>query len=311
MSSPSTCIAILVAMNLFWSGSYAVIKYGLDSMDPIALVFWRLLFGLVILVVFVAIKGYSLKIRRGDVIRIVLAGLFLATSSSLTVIGIELSNATDASLLYVFEPVWGIILASLILRERMPFTTIVGLLLVLAGFLSLSGFDFRALFGIGESGVGIGNILMVIGLLAESLFTIVLKPVAKRCGAPVVFAGVLLVAVIATSFPLGMRGDFAPPTTGAGIFAIAYLSIICTALGYTLWVAIMRYIPINVMLFTIFIQPVAGMLIAAATLGEPIDDRIFLGGSMLLAGMATAVFGHMRVSRKRATLEDEPVTISP
>lgn len=312
MTSTTLCIATLVVMNLFWAGSYAVIKFGLGTMDPIVLVFWRLVIGLVVLSAWIAIKGRSFKLDRSDITRIVFAGLSLAASSFLTVTGIEMSNATDASLLYAFEPVWGIILASLILRERFLATTAAGLVLILVGLLALSGFDFRALAGIGDGGVGLGNAIIVVGLLTESIFTIVLKPVAKKRDASVVLAGVLIAAIIALAVPLAVRGEYTLPTASTSVFALAYLSVICTAMGYTLWVAIMRHVPVNVMLFTIFIQPIAGMLIAAVTLGEALDGRIIIGGSLLLAGMAVAVAGHVRAERGiRITAADEPVAISP
>ncbi len=310
--SARACITLLIFANLFWSGSYAVIKFGLASMDPVVLVFWRLLVALILLATWVAFRSRPVGFDRSDLIRIVAAGLCLATSSFLTVTGIELSHATDASLLYVFEPVWGILLASLILKERFLISTGIGLALVLTGLMALSGFELSSLFGIGEPGVGLGNLLMVIGLLAESFFTIILKPVAKKRDASTVFAGVLLVAVVALSLHMASRPLFTVPVEPSSLFAIAYLSLICTAMGYTLWVGIMRHIPVNVMLFTIFIQPIAGMFIASATLGEPIEGRLLLGGLLLVAGMATAVVGHMRVEmRVRKSAEEEPVAIAP
>jgi len=312
MRRTSSYIAILVVMNLFWAGSYAVMKYGLGQMDPIVLVFWRFVIGLAVLAGWISFRRKPLDLDWKDISRIVFAGLVLAASSFLVVTGIEMSFATDASLLYAFEPVWGIVLATIVLRERFHATTGIGLALILAGLLALSGFDLKALAGIGDGGVGLGNALIVLGLLSESLFTIVLKPVAKKRDASVVVAAVLVTAILALAVPLALRGDFTVPTDGASVFSIAYLSIICTAMGYTGWVAITRHVPVNVMLFTIFIQPVAGTLIAYAALGEPLDERLIVGGSLLLAGMASAVFGHFRAERGTAPgLKDAPVAISP
>jgi drug/metabolite transporter (DMT)-like permease len=299
MLTPFTAIALLIPMNLFWAGSYAVIKYGLGSLDPLVLVFWRLLFGITLLGIWILIrrKRISLDLNRNDLLRIMFAGLCLALSNILFIIGIERSHATDASLLYVFEPVWGIILASLILREKMLPSTVAGLVTVIVGLAALSGFDVASPLGSSGCSAGIGNVLMVFGLLGESLFTIILKPVAEKKDAAVIFTGVLLVALLVLSVPISMMGNLTFPTTGQAIFAISYLSLICTAVGYTLWVAMMKCIPVNIMLFTVFIQPVTGMLIAAATLDETIDERLLLGGSLLLAGMAIALSGHLRRGR--------------
>lgn len=304
MINPAICIALLLVMNLFWAGSYAVVKVGLDSLDPVVLVFFRLVLALLVMIGWLAVRRVPLRVGRGDAARIIGAGLLLAVSNVLWVAGIGLSQATDASLLYVFEPVWGIILATIFLKEKLRMTAVLGLLLAMAGLLRLSGFDlFQG--GFFSTGQGMGNALVVIGLLAESFFSILLKPVSQRCSAPMVTAGVLAVAVASLAVPAGMRGAFATPVTAGGIASILYLSLVCTVVGYTLWIAVMKHVPVGVMLFTVFLQPLIGPVIAAVTLGESIDARVIGGGALLIAGMTAAVAGHIRSSRR------ERITICP
>ncbi|MFA4874081.1 MAG: DMT family transporter [bacterium] len=307
------CIGLLVAMNLFWAGSYAVVKIGLDSMDPLALVFWRVLIAFVVMAGWIAWRRPSLRIDLRDGLRIAGAGLLLAVSNILWVTGIDYSHATDASLLYVFEPIWGIILASIFLREKLRPMAIAGLAIVIVGLLRLSDFDF-AKFGWSSGKIGFGNALVVIGLLAESFFSIILKPIAQRRSAIVVTAGVLLVTATVLAVPMAIRGSFEVPTNAQALLPIAYLSLICTVAGYTLWVAIMRHMPVGVMLFTIFIQPIAGPFIAAAALGESIDSRVLSGGALLIAGMAVAVGGHFlrsRRERRRLRADEMVAAVAP
>ncbi|MFH1829921.1 MAG: DMT family transporter [Pseudomonadota bacterium] len=307
MSNPTVCISILLLMNVFWSGANAVVKYGLGSMDPLVLVFWRVLLGLIILLSWIIIRRYPLNLDLRDGLRIVFAGLCLAASNILIVTGIELSHATDASLLFVFEPVWGIVLATIILKERLLPTTVIALMLVLGGLLGLSGFDLHKFLDIvGNNGVGLGNVLIVTGIMSEGLFTIIINPVATKRPAPVIISGVLLTALLVLSLPIYFRGGISIEIAPASLFAIIYLGLICTACGYTLWIAIMKSVPVNVMLFTIFLQPIAGTLIAATTLGEPIDKRLLTGGTLLIAGMAFAVIGHVRASRKDKRISLDP-----
>ena len=99
--------------------------------------------------------------------------------------------------------------------------------------------------------------------------------------------------------------ESAPAGVG-GIAAIAYLSVICTVVGYTLWVEVMKHVPVGVMLFTVFVQPVVGPFIAAAALGEPIDGRILTGGAFLIGGMLVSVVGHLRAAKKLANAASDP-----
>jgi len=298
----STWITLLVLMNLIWAGSYTVIKYGLSSMDPLALVFWRLAIGFVALSAWILWRGYGVRLDLKDSLRIALSGLFIGGSSFMIVTGIEMSHATDASLLYVFEPVWAIILACIFLKERLRASTVVGLLIALAGLAWLSGFDIEG------TGVGRGNVLIVVGLASESFFSITLAPVSKRRPASVVFAGVLLTACALLCVPLYLRGGLTPSVDSAGTFSIAYLAILCTALGYTTWVSVLRHVPLSVMEFTIFVQPITGMLIAAAFLGEALDGRVLGGGALCLAGMLVAVLGHVRQSTRTSQARLSEIT---
>ncbi|MBN1282548.1 MAG: DMT family transporter [Proteobacteria bacterium] len=310
MSGPGAWIALLIVMNLFWAGSYSVMKYGLGSMDPLSLVFWRLVAAFAILALWIAARRHDLRIGWRDGARVALAGLLIAFSSYSTVKGVELSNAIDASLLYVFEPVWAIALACIVLRERMLFTTLAGLAIALAGLARLSGFDPKSL-GFAGGGVGVGNLLIVAGLLTEAFFSIILKPASARRPAAVLFAGVLFTAACALAVPMQMRQGFAVPLDGRSLFAIGYLAVICTALGYTAWVAVLGRVPLSVMEFTIFIQPVAGALIANAALGEPIDARVGAGGALCVLGMIVAVTGHIRHAGGRASRLAEEALAAP
>lgn len=301
MKSPLSAIAVLITINVLWAASYSVVKFGLGSMHAAEIVFWRFSLSALILAAIVLVRRIPMRLPRRDLAHALGAGIFLGLSHWLWVTGINLSQAADASLLYAFEPVLGIILASLLLRERLRATTVVGLLLVIAGILKLSRIDLATLsFGTGQTAVG--NLLIVGGIVCESLFSIVLKPVARRRSALLVTTIALAAASAILLLPL--RGEISAIARWGTreALAIAYLVLICTVGGYTLWTRVMQNLPVGIMLFTIFVQPIAGALIAAATLGERLDARLLIGGALLLAGMGVAVIGHARARRATAAL---------
>ena len=295
---PAILLSILVVINLLWAGSYTVSKFGMNTMDPLVLVYLRILFSFLIMAGWVAIKRYSIKLGRRDLIRICAAGFMTGLSQYLIVKGISLSYATDASLLYVFEPIGGIILAGLILKEKLRWSTGIALFLVLIGLGRLANFDSAA-FGFGKHGVGLGNLLIVIGLLCESLFSILLKPIAHKRPAPLVMAIAFFTAVLLLSFPMAGRIDRLTALNMNDILVLIYLVVICSVIGYTLWVKTMGKLPVSLMYFSLFVQPIAGPFIAAATIGEKIDERVIAGGMFLVAGMLIAVLGYLGLFRKR------------
>lgn len=293
---------VLVVVNLFWAGSYTVAKFGLHSMNPLVLVYLRISISAIILVLFVVIRRDSWRIGYRDFALIALAGILTGACQWLVVTGIEMSRATDASLLYVFEPIWGIILAGIILRERISLTTVIAFLIVVVGLVRLSDLDLSTLKWTAGAGIGIGNILIVIGLLCESLFTIVLKPVARRRPPALVMAIALAFATTMLSVPMAGHMNELGRLRFSDILVIGYLAVICTALGYSAWVWVMRRVPVNVMYFTLFIQPITGPFIACVALGEKIDARIIVGGAFLIFGMIVAVFGYAISNRREVAI---------
>ncbi|MBT3182149.1 MAG: DMT family transporter [Deltaproteobacteria bacterium] len=292
-----TLLTILVVINLLWAGSYTVSKFGMNTMDPLVLVYLRILFSFLIMAGWVIVKRYSFKMERKDLLKIAAAGLMTGISQYLIVKGISLSYATDASLLYVFEPVSGIILAGLILKEKLNWSTGVALLLVLIGLGRLANFDTAA-FGFGENGIGFGNLLIVIGLICESFFSIILKPIAHKKPAPLVMAIAFFTAVIFLSFPMAGRLDKLTALNLNDMLVMTYLVVICSVVGYTFWVKTMGKLPVSLMYFVLFVQPIAGPFIASATIGERIDDRVIAGGVFLLSGMLVAIVGYLGIFRK-------------
>ena len=297
MTNPYAWWALLAIMNIFWGASYSVVKYGLATMDSSALVFWRVFSSFIVISIYILIRRPSLRLNRSDIIRIAITGLLMASAHSLWVAGIDLSQATDASLLYSIEPIIGILLATVILRERLYPTTIIGLIIVILGLFRLADFDLTS-FDFSSKRTAIGNLMIITGIVCEGLFSVILKPVARKRSASVVTASTLFVASIAMFFISGNEIFSVGHWSYIEVFSLIYLVFICTVIGYTLWVRMMKDVPVGVMMFTLFIQPVAGTVIASATLNEMVDARVLTGGTFLLAGMMVAVFGQANRNRQ-------------
>lgn len=302
--NPAYLIIFLVVMNFFWSGAYSITKWGLHSIDELSLIFWRFAVTLFLLLLWIIFKRPSFKVSRPDSMRIVGGGLMLGFSHIMWVTGINLSQATDASLLFVFEPMFGIVLAAVVLKEKTGISTFVGLLLVIVGLPALSNFDLTT-FTSGMGGQSLGNLMMVVSLLCEGLYSILMKPIVRRVPASVIMFGSLAVTVLVVSAAIAFAGHLTVPRGASAIITILYLSVVCTIVGYTMWLAIMKFVPVNVMLFTIFIQPIAGPVVAALTIGEKIDKRIIMAGIFLLSGTLVAVIGHFRRQRRAGVAIDD------
>jgi len=300
-------IVILIFMNFVWSGSYVAAKLGLETMPPLSLVFWRMGVSAVLLLGWIIIKKIPLRLRKKDVLLIIALGSVTAGAHILWVTGLSYSHASDASLLYAFEPIWTIILASLILKEPFRPAMAVGLGLAFIGLVILSNISFLTIGSLFAGSVALGNILIVCGLFCESLFSIIAKPLSSRQSPIVVIALALVVTEILLSVPMMLTKGFMIPKTAHELGSVFYLSIPCTVVGYVLWVKLMRNLQVNVMLYTVFIQPVVGPLIAMITIGEILDQRLFNGAIFIFAGVFTAITSHVLSYRAEASILASPV----
>jgi drug/metabolite transporter (DMT)-like permease len=275
-------------MNVLWAGSYTVMKIATGSLHPLAIVFWRMLIAGLILTGWCVFKKYRFAISSRDFIRMCALGILSATSHLLVVIGISYSHAADASLLYVIEPVWGIFLASLVLKERFSPWMGFGLFLILAGVVVLS-FD----------AVVVGNAIIVIGLICEGSFSVAIKPVVDRYPAALIMTVVLWICIAILAIPTFLMTSRMMPTSIGEWGEVFYLAIFCSVIGYLGWIVIMRHVPVNVMYFSIFIQPITGPIIAWMVIGEHIGTSMIAGGTLLVSGMLFAIVSHTYTSRQK------------
>jgi drug/metabolite transporter (DMT)-like permease len=122
------------------------------------------------------------------------------------------------------------------------------------------------------------------------------KPILPRAGLFKLLAVALMAGTAANLIVDG------PHTMGAvsamplkGWIMIAYLSLICTVAGYSLWFVVIREAEVNLAAMTIFVQPVVGAAVALAWLDESLRWGQLWGSLVIVAGL---IVGLWRPSRQ-------------
>lgn len=290
MNRTSAWVSALVVLNVLWAASYTVMKVASGSLNPLAIVLWRMVLGAAVMGAVGLMRSSSFNVVLRDLPRLIAVGVLTAASHSFVVAGIRFSQAVDASLLYVIEPLWGIALATAVLKESFTRWMAAGLMLVMTGAIMLS------LKAQGDAGRGFitggaawGNALIIAGLICEGSFSVAVKPLIHRYSAVVILTFVFGISAAVLIGPTLVVAPRVVPASIGEWSQIAYLAFVCGALGYCGWIRIMRHVPVNVMYFSIFIQPVVGAAIAWLVLGETITVAMLLAGILLMAGFTMAV----------------------
>jgi drug/metabolite transporter (DMT)-like permease len=84
------------------------------------------------------------------------------------------------------------------------------------------------------------------------------------------------------------------------------MAVICTVVGYTVWLLVIKEAPVNVVAMTIFIQPIAGVALAVAWLQEPLHWGQLWGSLLIAAGLAVALSRQIHSAPPPASAPEAP-----
>ena len=128
-------VAIIVAMTI-WSASFIFTRIGLESFPPIMLVTMRMVLAAIILGIYGGVTKQIKKLDRKDVKYLLIAAFaepfcyFVCEAYGLTLV-----SPTVASVILSTIPLFAPLFAFVILRERVTWSNMLGIIISLAGVL--------------------------------------------------------------------------------------------------------------------------------------------------------------------------------
>jgi drug/metabolite transporter (DMT)-like permease len=208
-----------------------------------------------------------------------MAGPGFALPMVLLAYGLERSTATNGALLAPVEPI-GILLGSALLLAERPSSA--GLLAVALGSVgaTLIVLGGQLLPGTGDP---LGDLLILLGYLAWAVYTLAAKSLLDRHDA----TRVSLWAVGLSIPPLVLlaaREPFDPVSAPHALLWVGVLALVSTALATFSWNRALQAMRAGTMAAFIFVQPVVGLALGAAVLGESVGAFALLGTALIVAG---------------------------
>lgn len=305
MRRPRGWVLAATALVLFgfWSNSFIAIGYLLGADGGAARFDWVGLTVARFLPAAALCIAYLAAFRRREAIAILRAHpLRLLACGALAVPGYNLAlnygqqhgvPAPVASLTTTLVPLFVMILSAIFLGERLTTRRVLGFVVAAAGMTTIA---------LAKSGTGLGYPLLIavtaLAPLGWSLFSVISKPMAGRVD-PIVWTylataigGVLILPLLP-----GRAAASIASLDGPGLFALLYLSIPCTVLGFAMWTWLLRFLPASTVGFTVFLNPpmtttskfVLSWLLPA-TFAFTILPQEWAGGALTLTGLAIAVW---------------------
>lgn len=282
-------VALLVVQFSFATLAVVGKDVLLRGLPPLALVSIRVLFASLLLGALALARAQE-RISWPDLARFAgLALLGVVLNQLLFIEGLERTTAVNASILIVTIPVFTLLVAVLLGRERFETRAAVGVGVALAGTLALLRIER---FSVDDS-VVVGNLLIVLNCLSYSFYLVLSRPLLRRHPSILVVAATFLLGAI----PLVPLGTPDVVDAGrAGVFeAIVWLELVWIILvpsvaAYALNNYALKRLRSSTVASFVFLQPVFGILLAIVLLpGERLDSRTTFAGALILAGVALIV----------------------
>jgi drug/metabolite transporter (DMT)-like permease len=281
---------ILFVANIVYATSYVATRATLDSIPPGALAFARLVVAWAALAPFARPRAEEPPVSRSDRRTIAWMGLLgFAAAYAFSHWGIARSTASNAALLIVVEPLTMILASPFYLGERLSRRETVGAALAVIGTVLVV---VNGIPGVTETLVPHwqGDLLLVLAGVAYAAYSLLGRRVLDR-HAPLgvttrslAWGAVGILPIVVAEWASGVR----PLWTVPAIAGTLYLAVVISALGYVAWNwALARVSAPRAALF-LNVQPIAGALLGALLLDEPLTGFTIAGGVAIVAGLAVA-----------------------
>lgn len=288
MSNVKAFWALIVTV-LIWASSFAVIKLGLQEINPYFLAFIRAFIAAAFLVAIIAVKGelsgFLRYLTRNWKALGALGLIGIALFDVLQNVGIHHTSSAFAGVLLNTNPLFITIFSAIFLGEVVTRNKVMGLFLGFVG-MCLVVFGGQDLRSVVESQTFFGNMLVILSAVTWAVYSILNKH-ALTDGSPLHLTAASYVFGTVFSLPLiyffDVKQLFGVGPGSWGI--ILYLGAIASGATFFLWSYALSKMEASRASVFLFMIPVVAIVIGWTFLAEQISTSTILGSVLVLAGI--------------------------
>ncbi len=279
-------VLIITILVVVWAFAFLFIKIGLEELSFVNLTIMRFLIVclVLILILFFQKKRFS-KLHKKDIVPIFLLGFFGVIVYHLGLnYGEQFISPAAASLIIATVPVQIIILSTIFLKEKIGLKKLIGIIIALCGVVVIS------IWGKAGASIHIEYISAVLAVLIaaimSALYTIAGKKLLTRYSALSLTTYVMLLGSLGlTPFIRGSLLDQISKMSMTGWFAVIFLGVFSTVVGYGLWYIVLKIKSASEISIYLYAIPVLSTIISYFMFKEKITLMFILGGFLVIAGL--------------------------
>jgi drug/metabolite transporter (DMT)-like permease len=284
----------LAFITLVWGYNWVVMKAGLAHASPFAFAAIRMLLSSA------ALMGALVVLRRPlrpqALGYTALLGLLQSSPLGLTLWALRMGGVDRISILSATMPFWLLLLAWIVLGERMKGIQWAGVALGFVGLMLVA--RPWALRG------GLSILLVLVSALCSAGGAVVVKVMRER--GPVDVLSMTMWQMVLGSIPVVIVAGFTwsggPDWSPSFIAALAYNVVLGTALAMVIWFAALHALPAATAGMVSLAVPVIGIVAAWLQFGETPDLGETLGMAAIVCALTLVTFGHFRTASETPVL---------
>ncbi len=284
MSVPLAFLAVV----LIWSTTPLAIKWSGEGPGYLFGVFSRMLLAVVVCLALLLVLRQKLP-RHGDALRAYLSGALGAFGGMLCVYwAAQYLPSGLLAVIFALAPLITAVLARPLLNEgRLTLPQLSGLVLGIGGLVVIFGAGL-----LDGKNMAAGLAVQLLSVALHSLSLVLVKRYGDGLPSLSITTGALLVAVplfFVTWLVLDGQAPAVLPARAIG--AIAYLGIVGSVVGFTLYFYVLKRMKANTASLITLITPVTALMIGSAFNAERVSARVWAGTLLVLAGLSLHQWG--------------------
>lgn len=281
---------LLLLATVIWGVQFPASKAALNVLEPMELVFLRLIIGAACLFIIGLCSHVSWHLRRRDwplIIVMSLSGYVISIWAQFY--GTQLTTAQMSVVIMSTIPVGMVLLAKLILKER------IGLRKWLA--VTIATIGTAIIIGIGNVSPDqqFGGLILVFSVFTVALMMVLVKKVPTDYSMIMITMYNMLISDIVlfpfeiTKMPHALS-LMAQDMTLTG--CVLFIGIFATGIAYYIWNKGLTYTSASTGGMVLFVQPIVGTLLGWLWLGETIGLSFVIGTALILLSGALVAKAH-------------------
>lgn len=275
-------VVIFVLTTAAFAASFPAIRAAETSFDPASIVWLRALFASIALALLALGFRARLRIPWPDVLRAAIFGqLGISAFQWLLNSGVAESSIGTASTIVNTAPLISMVLAAVILRERIPLLRWVGVVVCFIGVYILGSSE--------ASTTTKGAVYLIAAAVSLGVYSVAIKTLLIRYHPLTVTFHGTWPGILLFSWAAPAALDEATNATVNAWVGLATLVLVVTCIGYVLLARLLQELPISRVVFYYYLVPPVAIVYAIVLFGEIPSAREILGVAVVIGGVVIAL----------------------